>query len=291
MNLNHLEKETAGIVSPAVTAAITLLSPYQSVAVSASLWYSLLVLLYSIVEPASTKSAELSRMFYDSQREKQGLPQHPIPLAELSFERFAKDMDEAWLLMRKPESSQADVEKAALRVARSVENSGRWTMMRANNYPDPAFDEAVEEAESITQMRRDRGPSRSHNLVKGWARVATGRETCGWCMMLVSRGPIYSSAGSAGSKVPETDAVQLSGAGELDVQQHMHAWHTGCDCKVVPVFNLNSWEGRDRYLAAAEMWKQETRGYFGKDAINALRRAVYAGKYQGYLEDEQVSAA
>src|SRR5699024_2807268 len=33
---------------------------------------------------------------------------------------------------------------------------------------------------------------------KSWARVLTGAENCGFCVMLASRGPVYSSAAEAG---------------------------------------------------------------------------------------------
>lgn len=69
------------------------------------------------------------------------------------------------------------------------------------------------------------------------------------------------------------------------VEEHMNAWHPGCDCKIVPVFNLDDWSGKDRYTAAENMWKAETKGYSGRDAVNAFRRAAEAGKYEEYLAD------
>lgn len=58
-----------------------------------------------------------------------------------------------------------------------------------------------------------------------YARVPTGAETCGFCIMLASRGFVYASARSAG---------------ELD------HYHRSCDCKVVPGFpGVTEVEGYD----------------------------------------------
>lgn len=89
--------------------------------------------------------------------------------------------------------------------------------------------------------------------VLGYARVLTGLENCAFCVMLASRGPVYRSRESAGD--PE-----------------MRVFHKGCDCKVVPVFNTQDWPGRAQYKELAQLWRDATRGYSGKNALNALRR-------------------
>ena len=51
-----------------------------------------------------------------------------------------------------------------------------------------------------------------------WARRMQGRETCGWCRMLASRGFIYKTEDTAGAS---------------------HAWgHDRCDCEAVPDFSF-----------------------------------------------------
>ena len=53
-----------------------------------------------------------------------------------------------------------------------------------------------------------------NRLVRGWARVATGDETCAWCLMLVSRGPVYHSAKKAGSKISSKALLKIDAAGK-----------------------------------------------------------------------------
>ena len=57
-----------------------------------------------------------------------------------------------------------------------------------------------------------------------YARVPSGSETCGWCMMLASRGFVYSSEKTAGA---------------------IDHYHNDCDCKIVPGFDGTEVEGYD----------------------------------------------
>lgn len=60
-----------------------------------------------------------------------------------------------------------------------------------------------------------------------WARVPSGAETCGFCLMLASRGFAYTSEKSASEK---------SGGGH---------YHPNCDCRIVPGFDGMEVEGYD----------------------------------------------
>lgn len=261
MNLSQMESLQANNATPVVVQAMTLLSAYRGVQLTTGLWLAILELLFAFAEPASVRSAEIGRDFYDRERSRvfPGIPRHDFYLSTLRFEQFVEDMEPLRSVMTKAGNTDSEISVAATRVARSVENSGRWTTIRAAE-SDPLNDDDMffdDDFEVIERVRRKPGGI-------AWARVPTGRETCGWCIMLASRGPVYKTAESAGGG-------------------DMLGWHTGCDCHVVPVFDREDWEGRDRYKAAEEMWKKETKGYSGRDAVNALRRAAYKGKYQEYL--------
>lgn len=68
-----------------------------------------------------------------------------------------------------------------------------------------------------------------------FARVPTGAETCGFCMMLASRGFVYASAKTAG--------------------ENGH-YHANCDCRIVPSFDDSTTvEGYDPY-AIREEWQE-----------------------------------
>src|SRR5690606_36307470 len=95
-----------------------------------------------------------------------------------------------------------------------------------------------------------------------WARVATGRETCAFCLILVSRGPVYQSAKSAGLNTSNENAMRLLQRGdETAINAVMTRWHEGCDCRVVPVSDYNRWAGR-----AAQKPTLEPRMKYSKSA-------------------------
>ncbi|MFE3461362.1 hypothetical protein ACFXKD_27780 [Nocardiopsis aegyptia] len=85
----------------------------------------------------------------------------------------------------------------------------------------------------------------------GYARIAVGAETCAFCLMLVSRGPVYKS---------ESAALLRDGTGE--------PYHDRCDCIAVPVFDRASWPGRDEYLEMEAAWAEH-----GGD-LNTWRRYI-----------------
>jgi hypothetical protein len=125
---------------------------------------------------------------------------------------------------------------------------------------------AAEQAESIAaeHVMAD-GRETVEDAVKndgaalGWARVPSGDETCAFCTMLVSRGPVYKTRKTA-SLGRET--------GE--------PYHPNCDCVPVPVFDRDDWPGRDAYIEAQRLWYETTGGRSGTAALNALRRHLYA---------------
>jgi hypothetical protein len=247
----------AAISTQLVREVIPIVEEYRARGLTIGMWYQLLSRLFPIVSRLYRQSAELGRFFYDSQRgiHNPGLGRHDFILPTYRLEWFVENMEPARLDLSKPGASDYSIERMALRAMKEVENGGRRSVLRP--VEDPDFEDPV---------------------VQGWARVATGRETCGFCMMLVSRGPVYRTAVGAGLDTDDTTAVDLLAAGDTEAMNKlMKRWHEGCDCKVVPVFDKANWPGRDAYLRARRIWNNATKGYGGKDAINAFRRAIEKG--------------
>lgn len=99
-----------------------------------------------------------------------------------------------------------------------------------------------------------------------YARVPSGRETCGFCFMLSSRGFVYHS---------EATAKGLSG----------HGMHRHCDCVIVPgVAGVTSVDGYDSE-AMAERWEQCRKTCGSNDPKDVIRECeardpkwLYTGK-------------
>lgn len=81
---------------------------------------------------------------------------------------------------------------------------------------------------------------------QAWARVLSGAENCGFCVMLASRGPVYKSAENAGR----------GQASDRDYAAGINTYHTNCDCLVVPVYNFRDWPGREQWKAAERVYKK-----------------------------------
>ena len=274
-------------------------------------WLSFLGTLYPHVEAQREQAATLARTFYDSQREMHypELPRNDQFLEPYSMERFVADMAPARKRMAQPDSPQDAVAQVAAQAVRAVENAGRQQIIHAvedDTTLGQLQEQAVAKRGQQGKTHKDVPPD--ERVVRGWARVATGRETCAWCLMLISRGPVYTGADSAGLDLSDRDVTKawnISGGGLesffSEIDDHMQQWHPNCDCKVVPVFKTKSWPGKAEADRALDLWGEATKQAIeeeqddpdrkhtaGEDkgkkftrnerALNALRRAIYDGQ-------------
>lgn len=245
---------------------------------------------------------------------------------DLAFLDNSKTLEK--LQVSVPRQSSPAITHAVLQVVRDVETAGRRQIIQAVREdaqlaevlaqpdvveldsvpvePELVFsysDEPQKPARVVDYKGRE---VKSRNqFVRGWARVATGAETCAWCLMLISRGPVYTAASGGLSQADESDVLQWFQGGDLseyfeDIDEYMDEWHPGCDCKVVPVFKLDDWPGLDAQKRAEELWidasnearelveKDPDRVYaagqnkgeqrtFNDEVINALRRRLDRG--------------
>ena len=213
---------------------------FKNPVLSVAEWLGLLHLLFPEIQRRREESADLARRFYDSQREQHhpSLPRNVRFLEDYQFEWFAENMDPVRKVMSQEDAPNHAVASLALRTVREVENAGRRQIIHAvENDPEP-------------------------EILRGWARVATGRETCAWCLMLISRGPTYVRSGTSGLNLDNDEALaKFRNAPDIetffkDIEDDMDEWHDGCDCKVVPVFKQANWFGESAAKRALELWKK-----------------------------------
>ncbi|AUX81760.1 capsid maturation protease [Mycobacterium phage Acme] len=245
-------------------------------------WLRLLDLLFPEIQRRRTEASVLARRFYDSQRAQHhpDLPRNDRPLEGTTFEKFVENMDPARERMQQADTRGDALTHLTLRAVREVENAGRQQIIHAvENDPEP-------------------------RVLRGWARVATGRETCAWCLMLISRGPTYVRAETAGLDLDTEHALELFKNKDqetyfADISGEIKQWHTGCDCKVIPVFRNEDWFGKEAADRALDLWGEATKEAIaledkglvhksGKNkgqpftrnelAINALRRRLERGE-------------
>ncbi|MET9861968.1 hypothetical protein ABZY93_22125 [Streptomyces smyrnaeus] len=94
--------------------------------------------------------------------------------------------------------------------------------------------------------------------VIGYIRLSRTGTPCGWCAMLISRGPVYRSERSA-----------EYGDGDK--------YHDNCHCYAEPVYSREQYNSSPLYALNrryGELWPQVTRGLSGKAALSAWRRFI-----------------
>ncbi|MCD2462450.1 hypothetical protein MBT42_02640 [Streptomyces sp. MBT42] len=100
----------------------------------------------------------------------------------------------------------------------------------------------------------------------GYIRLSRSGTPCGWCAMLISRGPVYRSESSA--EYSDGDK-----------------YHDNCHCYAEPVFSREQYSSSSAYelnRRYEELWPKVTRGLSGKAAVAAWRR---------FIRQEQKAAA
>ena len=280
------------VISAAVAAyVLSFVSNFAYQALPLARWIELLRLLYPEIERRREQSASLARSFYDSQRELfvPGLPTNAQDLEPYQFDWFVQAMEPVRQQMSVENSTQGALAAMTLRAVREVELAGRRQIIHAVEndtqlteyitatpqereklrFPDDVRDEllGILGGSQVAPKPKLRSVQTA-NDVQGWARVATGDETCAWCLMLVSRGPVYSGADTAGLSRDMTETAyvrmynsyDLATYGEKITEEGLFdEWHTGCDCIVVPVFNKKNWFGQDAAKRASDLWGDATK--------------------------------
>lgn len=257
MRINEYREVQDSITARALRAILSILFPWKNVPVTRPTWISILSALFPIVVNARRQSALLAREFYDQDRFNHGFDDRfPIDLPNYEWEWFLNAMEPSYEAFVHGDMSEGQFAQTGLRAIKEVENAGRKELIKAV---------------------RDENEQTGSRI--GWARVATGRETCAFCLMLVSRGPVYEDSKDAGLN-DEEKALELleSGADKATLRELMTRWHPGCDCIAVPVRDINSWEGRDAWKEAEDIWKETTKNFTGVDKLNAFRRAIERGQ-------------
>jgi hypothetical protein len=255
---NEAEKaNTAALIA----LLILYLRPYVGIPISDVQWVEILKYIYPTVEYYRNESARLARAFYDSERAKyldgSGVidldtrdpasppPRHDVFLDNYRLEFFIEDLEPVRKRFQSETATNRDLTTVIGTAAKQVQNGGRRTAT-----------EAV----------------RTDPLRVRFARVEGGGSSCAFCLMLISRGPVYHTASTAGS----TEILdRFNATGDEGVLEGlMNRWHPNCDCRVVAVFDENDWPGRDRFKEAERLWISSTRGHSGPEAIKAFRHAV-----------------
>lgn len=202
-----------------VALALVLLRDLPAAAITPEALARLVALLYPRVVTGRAQSVEIARAYYGSMSPRAVAPDVdldeylPAMLAR-TVQRFGGVTDER---------RTTNPVHGAAAVGRHIDQAGR---------------EYVAKASSADGVR--------------FARYDPFGETCAFCRLLISRGPVYLS---------ETTGAFQS--------------HPLCTCVPVPVHDARAgWPGREQYEEADALYRAATVGTSGRESIRAFRRAV-----------------
>lgn len=156
------------------------------------------------------------------------------------------------------------------------------------------LDKLIEETENALEDKdREEGYTPSPKAYPiGWARVLTGAENCGFCVMLASRGPVYTSKlaatyrggrkqVAAGKRGRRGSAATSRARRDKYRLENMDKFHDSCDCLVVPVFKSDNWVGKKDYERLSKFYEstledvdKNPEKYAGKSPVSWLEQAM-----------------
>lgn len=165
------------------------------------------------------------------------------------------------------------VQNTTARLSQHVESAARQTVTRAvedgwepEDEDDQAHAELTRKTEQPAGVQKPGGIGTGKRRPKAWARVLTGAENCGFCVMLASRGPVYKTAKRAGAL---TTAPNMDGG----ITPNLNRYHPKCDCAVVPVYDFRKWPGQEQRRAAE--------AFYEKHVLNATWKDKYGEVHHG----------
>ncbi|MFJ9827710.1 hypothetical protein ACIRSU_25600 [Streptomyces sp. NPDC101160] len=107
----------------------------------------------------------------------------------------------------------------------------------------------------------------------GYVRLSRTGTPCGWCAMLISRGPVYKTRESATFNDGDR-------------------YHDNCHCYAMPVWNRGQYQSSELTALARQyeaLWPQVTKGHTGRDAVSVWRRFIRS-KQRAAAQEAQTAA-
>lgn len=126
----------------------------------------------------------------------------------------------------------------------------------------------------------------------GFIRVSNTGTPCGFCAMLISRGPVLKSGGRQASLYKSNSGTGPQPDGEIVEYGDLDLYHPNCHCYALPIFSVSQYATSAMFALNreyAELWPIVTKGLGGKDALSAWRK--YIRSQQAELRKAQEAAA
>jgi hypothetical protein len=205
---------SAEIATAIATLGLSRLAPFQYRPLTPLGYTGLVSAIADDVRDYRWESASLARDYFDAERSLRlgdGASRHDVWLeADYSPLDLLGAVEDLRDDLMSDDTSTGTISRFAAEAAKATDDAGRLTLREA----------AETDPECL-----------------GWARVGDG-DSCAFCLTMISRGPVYGTAESAGLR---------------------NAYHPACGCRAVPVYDRDDWPGRDQYIEAERLYREASR--------------------------------
>lgn len=126
----------------------------------------------------------------------------------------------------------------------------------------------------------------------GFVRVSRTGTPCGFCALLISRGPVLKGVKRMASLYKSGEGTGPQEDGTFVTYGDLDLYHDNCQCYAVPVFSLQQFESGEIFALNrkyASLWDSEIKGkHFGTKALTEWRRLI---RREAKSQKTQVAAA
>lgn len=214
---------------------LPLIAPLVGSKVSRSALALLVRAFFPVVAASREKQAALAEEYYRGARERAGVPGEPVSRPETR--EYAEEALSSGLerVISEDEVLSDEAAASAVLVADTHSRNAYRNTVMAYSRADPR--------------------------IRGWARIDPKPPTCPFCRMLISRGPVYSTAESAGER---------------------NKFHRGDTCVPTLVFQgqEDSYDGVEQTRAAKALWEES------EGNMKAFRKLVTEENSGGKLDSK-----
>jgi hypothetical protein len=257
VDLNQYASRKQSILSRLIDALAQMIRGNVNPNMTYSDWERFVALTYPPIKNTRDQATSLARDFYDDNRYAQTRvsDRHNIYKDNHYPQQwFSEAVNPTIVDLRKTGNADAAIVDFTNRVTKIVEDGARRTIIKGVETDD-------------------------RQVIRGFARFDPRPPTCAFCTMMISRGPVYSSAENAGIDLDDLSAEELWEEGDTDAMNAMmNRWHPGCTCIAVPVYKRSGYPSEEQEKAALKLYneaRKRAQEKTFKAILNEMRRLAY----------------
>lgn len=256
MTLTEYVRRKEAIIRRLLIAVLWVFQAFFTPFLTRRSWNQMLRALYPVMKQFRDESTTLAREFYDANRAREtDLPRHDIFKDDYyPIEWFAEAMEPVYRDFKRTGNVDAAILQGSGRLSKVIEDAARRTIIQGVQTDTSA-------------------------PVRGWARYDPEPPTCSFCLMMISRGPVYMDAANAGLDLDDESAEELWQRNDVAAMRAMmNRWHPHCTCVAVPVYRRSGYATEAQEKAALEIYNRARRAAEDKSykgILKEMRRSLY----------------